>query len=127
MLLPIPTDAFALWSRSLAPVLGRFAVVVVAEGGDEIAGFVAGRTRLIPPYFGGGQAGFISDVFVSPEHRGGGLARRMLDAAARWFRSQGVVRLELQVIPGNRGARDAYLKLGWKEELTQMALSLDSK
>jgi hypothetical protein len=32
--------------------------------------------------------------------------------------------MELQVIMGNGAARDAYLRLGWKEELVQMVLDL---
>lgn len=124
MLLPVPEDGFAHWARTLEPVLGRFGCLALAERGPELIGFVAGRTRALPAHFGGGMAGLISDVFVVPEQRGRGLAKRMLGAAGDWFASQKIQRLELQVIMGNGPARDAYLKLGWKEELIQMVFEL---
>jgi GNAT superfamily N-acetyltransferase len=124
MLLPIGPGAFDAWSASFVPVLGRFACIAVADGGAGLSGFVAGRIRTLPPFFGGGLAGFVSDVYVDASARGQGLARALLDAAGDWFRSQGVRRMELQVIMGNGAARDAYLRLGWKEELIQMVLEL---
>jgi GNAT superfamily N-acetyltransferase len=123
-ILPVPDGAFAEWSRGLAPILGRFAVLVVASRAGVPVGFVAGRTRNVPPYLGGGQAGFIGEVFTAPEARGCGVATRMLEEAGKWFAAQGVQRLELQVIPGNAGAIQLYRRLGWREELIQMVLTL---
>jgi GNAT superfamily N-acetyltransferase len=127
MLLPVPPGAFEEWARSFAPVMGRFACVAIAERDGAVTGFVAGRIRTIPPFFGGGLAGFVSDVFVDESQRGHGLARKLLDLATEWFAARDVRRLELQVIVGNPGARGAYLRLGWKEELVQMVLDLPGR
>lgn len=124
MLLPVPEGGFDAWAKSLESVVGRFGCLVLGGPTHEPIGFVAGRTRALPGWFGGGQAGFITDVFVGPAERGKGLGRQMLDAAAKWFSAQGIKRLELQVIMGNRAAREAYLSMGWEDELVQMVKSI---
>jgi len=120
MRLPVPAGAFEAWERSMAPALGRFAVVSLAEREGAIVGFVAGRVRALPPFFGGGAAGFISEVFVSDTERGTGLGRQVLAHAVDWFAAQGITRVELQVLAGNPRALEFYRELGWHEELVQM-------
>jgi len=124
MVLAVPPGSFASWRQQLEPVLGRFGCLVVAESAGALRGFVAGRIRPIPPYFGGGTAGFVGEVYTAPEARGRGAARRMLAVAADFFAEGGARRMELQVVPGNEGARAAYRKLGWREELVQMTVPL---
>lgn len=120
MLLDLPSDAFTHWTKSYLPILGRFGCLFVAEKNREMVGFLAGRVRSLPPYFGGAQAGFISDVYVADADRGHGVGRRLVLLATRWFQELGVTRVELQVIVNNTPARDFYRQLGWSEELVQM-------
>jgi GNAT superfamily N-acetyltransferase len=120
MLLAPPPGAFLEWQGSLAPLLGRFACLVVAERGGRPVGFLAGRVRSVPLYFGGQAVGFVSDVYVDDRERGQGLGEAILDRALGWFREQGLSRVELQVLAGNTGARVFYRRLGWVEELVQM-------
>jgi GNAT superfamily N-acetyltransferase len=120
MLLRLPDGAYDAWMASMAPFLGRFASVVVAEKDGVIIAFVAGRVRTLPPYFGSATIGAISEVFVSEEHRSGGVGRRLLAFALEWFRSQQITRVELQVVAGNPDGIRFYHQLGWHEELRQM-------
>ena len=120
MLIELPVDAFQHWSNSLIPVLGRFGCLFVAEDNGELVGFLAGRIRSLPQYFGGDQVGFISEVFVQDSHRSHGIGRRLVAKAVSWFNDQNITRLELQVITRNEGARRLYRQLGWVEELVQM-------
>src|SRR5690349_11521182 len=64
MLLSLPDGAYEAWVKSITPFLGRFANVVVAEESETIIGFVAGRIRTLPPYFGSATVGAISEVFI---------------------------------------------------------------
>ena len=116
----VPANGFEEWSSSLRAALGRFACLVVAEEGDKVVGFVAGRTRSAPKYLGGTQAGWVTEVWVEPAYRRQRLAEQMVRAAIDWFRGQGVTRIELQVVPGNEGARRLYARLGFADELVQM-------
>jgi GNAT superfamily N-acetyltransferase len=122
MLLRLPDGAFDAWLKSIEPLLGRFAAVVIAIADDRIVGFVAGRTRMLPPYFGIGHVGAISEVFVSPEARRLGIGRVMLTHMVDWYRAQGIQRIELQVVARNPEAVTFYERLGWTQELVQMVL-----
>lgn len=120
MLVDIPPDGFELWAASLAPALGRFACLVIAEQQGTALGFVAGRIRTAPRHLGGGSAGYISEVFVDPGARKAGLATRMIEEVLAWFAAEGVHRVELDVVAGNAAVRAFYTRLGFVEELTQM-------
>jgi GNAT superfamily N-acetyltransferase len=120
MLLRLPEGAYEAWLKSMAPFLGRFANVVVAELNSEIIGFVAGRIRTLPPYFGSATIGAISEVFVAESQRSGGIGRRLLAFALEWFQEQNIERVELQVVAGNPDGIRFYRQLGWHEELVQM-------
>ena len=137
MMLELPSDAFELWRASLQPLLGRFAFVLLAEeqnladgsgltdgpglavGPGALLGFVAGRVRSQPSYFGGQPAGFVSELFVEEAQRSRGVARALLDESVKWFGERGVGRIELQVLVDNAEAREFYRRRGWKEELVQ--------
>lgn len=127
MFLAVSPDSFKDWAESMKVTLGRFTCLIVAEWHDHKIGFVAGRVKALPPYFGGFTVGFIGEVFVSEAHRKKGLAREMLNLATEWFSTQRVHRIELQVLVDNSGARQAYRELGWKEELVQMVWELPMK
>lgn len=127
MLLDLPMDAFHHWTASLGPILDRFACLFVAEKNGELVGFLAGRIRFLPPYFGGSQAGFISEVYVADADRGHGLGRKLVSVATSWFQTLGLTRIELQVIMNNTPARNLYRELGWSEELIQMVWEPETK
>ncbi len=120
MLLRLPDGAYQAWVTSIVPLLGRFAITSVTEQDGVIVGFVAGRIRTLPPYFGSTQVGFISEVFVLESKRGAGAGRKMLAMVLDWFASQGIKRTELQVVAGNADGLRFYQQLGWRKELVQM-------
>jgi GNAT superfamily N-acetyltransferase len=57
--------------------------------------------------------GYISDIFVRTSHRGGGLAQQLLAAAERHLLDTGIVRVRINVLAINAGARRAYEKHGF--------------
>lgn len=125
MIVSIPANGFALWHDGLRPLLGRFVTVWIAEAEGRPVGFLCGRERVLPGYFGGGSVGFISDVFVGETHRGRGIGRRLMAAAVDSYRAKNIKRLELQVVAGNPDARRLYLELGWRDELIQMVQQIE--
>lgn len=120
LLVTVPEDGFDRWAASMRPALGRFACVFVASRDGADIGFLAGRVRPLPGHYGGETVGYVSDVYVDAAARGAGVGKALLAAAQEWFRTQGVRRLELQVIVNNEQARAFYRSLGWQEELVQM-------
>jgi GNAT superfamily N-acetyltransferase len=127
MLLDLPPDAYEQWASSLQPVLGRFGFLFVAEESHTLFGFLAGRIRSQPDYFGGQPTGFLSDLFITDSHRRGGVARELLSAAARWFDERSITRVELQIVINNDHAREFFRRQGWREELVQLVWQADKQ
>ena len=125
MLLEVSPSSFKDWAASMTMALGRFSCLFAAEEKLRPIGFLAGRIRSLPPYFGGFPVGFISEVFVDAAYRGQGVGRRLMAAAIEWFQAQKVRRIELQVVINNVGARKVYREMGWKDELVQMVWEVD--
>ena len=79
--------------------------VLVAEDDERIVGFVAGhRTRRF------GCAGELEWLNVRRAARRAGIASRLLCALARWFATQGIRRVCVDVAPGDAAARAFYLR-----------------
>jgi len=55
----------------------------------------------------------IHDVVVLAEHRGLGISGRMLEKVEEIARSRGCCKLTLEVLEGNRAARQAYSRAGF--------------
>jgi ribosomal protein S18 acetylase RimI-like enzyme len=93
----------------------RLGVVLVAESGSPptIAGYIV-ATYNYDLEFAGSDA-FVTELFVKPEARRAGIARRLLEAVTSKVRSAGAGALHLLVRPENRGARSLYEKAGFAE------------
>ena len=93
-------------------------VALLAENGEVVAGFVLARMR-------GGRHGWISDLYVSPDLRRGGAARRLVRDAAAALRGQGAEVIELDVRPWNEEARTVYERWGFRESKLTLATKAD--
>ncbi len=60
-----------------------------------------------------GSTLFLNGLAVDPEHRGGGLGRRLVDDGADLARALGAARLALDVADGNAAARALYDRAGF--------------
>ena len=67
---------------------------------------------------------FVYDLWVSPEARRQGVARRLLERAEDWCRRQGYRKLKLEVAASNRAARSLYASDGFAEERIFMGRAL---
>ena len=83
----------------------------VLDDGERAQGFVwVGVTStLVDPW-----CGYIKNLYVVPERRRQGWARRLLEHAERWLASRGVSRVELDCTVGNEGARGLYESVGYR-------------
>jgi GNAT superfamily N-acetyltransferase len=61
------------------------------------------------------RVGWIADLWIDPEHRGGDLLDRLLAAAERHFAALGLTRLMLAFVTGNIRAETAYRKRGFTD------------
>ncbi|MBI1960829.1 MAG: GNAT family N-acetyltransferase [Candidatus Liptonbacteria bacterium] len=68
--------------------------------------------------------GYIAATYVRSGFRKSGVGRRMFDALIRWFRRRGVRHIELMVDTRNRRGIRAWKRLGFREFMRRMELTL---
>jgi ribosomal protein S18 acetylase RimI-like enzyme len=100
-------------------------VVLLAEApGGEALGFV----QMYPTFSSlrAARVFVLYDLYVVPEARRHGVARRLMEAAVDEARAEGAAALSLQTARTNHAAQRLYESLGWKrdEEFLEYALSV---
>jgi ribosomal-protein-alanine N-acetyltransferase len=81
-------------------------VLVSATPDDRPAGYLVA--------FHDGEAGYVAEIVVAPEHRREGRARRLLLGAFDALRTEGCAEIRLAVHPENDPARRLYESLGFE-------------
>ena len=103
------------WLRSRLRV-GE-SVVLLAKRGDVIVGFV----QLYPMFSSvrTAKTWILNDLYVDAGARRSGVARSLLDAAAKFAREDGAAGISLETTQDNAAARGLYRAAGWNEDATQ--------
>ncbi|MCT0207456.1 GNAT family N-acetyltransferase [Synechococcus sp. CS-1332] len=89
-------------------------VLFIAEADGQALGF----TQLYPSFSSVSMAPIfiLNDLFVAPEARRSGAARRLLEAAVGQAREAGAIRLTLSTAHTNTAAQSLYASAGWKRD-----------
>jgi len=82
--------------------------------GEETVGFIACDSNWIS-YFESKEVGEIHELFVHPECRRRGIARKLVEKGVEYFREKNLNLCELWVGEGNDVARRFYRSLGFRE------------
>jgi ribosomal protein S18 acetylase RimI-like enzyme len=92
----------------------RQSVIFIAEE----HGLALGFTQLYPSFSSMrlGCSYILNDLFVAPAARRGGVGVLLLQAAARFGRSEGAVRLSLSTALDNQAAQALYESQGWQAD-----------
>ena len=105
----------ALARDFLAERLSRAeSVVFVAERDGRAVGFVQLYPLFSPTAARPRRLWLLNDLFVSPDVRGGGVGRALMERARRLAEETGAVGLELVTAVTNRGAQRLYESLGYR-------------
>ena len=92
-------------------------MVLVAKRGGIAVGF----TQLYPMFSSvrTAKTWILNDLYVDANARRGGIARSLLDAAAKFAREDGAAGISLETTQDNAAARALYRAAGWNEDATQ--------
>jgi GNAT superfamily N-acetyltransferase len=95
---------------------GKCAAFVVDEGGEAVASGVLWIQEAQPrPGWRGTRQGYLLSMYTEPGSRGRGHATRIVRAAVRWARAQGVDRVTLHASPqGRRVYASAGFERTWE-------------
>jgi len=99
--------------------------LLVATQNGEMVGFMLCLLSPNAPIFKEKTIGVVSDVYVCPEFRKRGVAKKMLKVAIRWFHKNKVTSVQLSVAAANLEARSAWGQLGFKPHMMMKRLDLD--
>ena len=107
------------FSKHLIEVLEKEdAFVSVACDNHTIIAYCRCSIVQRPPVFAAPrQFGSFSELVVLPKYRRKGVGERMVEHAVEWFRTQGVLRIEVQVSVINEISTDFWNKLGFSTYL----------
>jgi GNAT superfamily N-acetyltransferase len=103
-----------------AAIDSRDSVVLVADAGDELVGFLTAYQDIHSVRFG--QRAWVEDLAIHPEHRSRGIGKALLDTAKAWARERGATHLKLESAEARidaqrfyerEGAQDRSISFGW--------------
>jgi ribosomal protein S18 acetylase RimI-like enzyme len=101
---------------------GGDAVVLVAEAGGAIAGYVFAGVEAASWKDLRGEAGYVHDLVVDERHRRGGIGRALVEQAIAWFSARGISRVMLSTAPSNAGAQRLFRAMGFRDSMIEMTL-----
>lgn len=116
----LAADGVKKWRVAVERTLGRLGALAIAESDNKIIGFARGVVRLSPDHLASGKIGFVDHTFVCESWREKGIGRQIFKSLEQWFYSNGVQKLELQVLCDNTTAINAWLAMGFRPEFMQM-------
>ena len=102
-------------------------VILIAE--DEGSGRAVGFVQLYPVFSSlqMGRALILNDLFVAEEHRRGGVARKLMEAARVFAHMSGALSLSLETAEDNAKARALYESLGYTQDRGFLHYTLSTK
>ncbi|WP_254862823.1 GNAT family N-acetyltransferase [Halovivax gelatinilyticus] len=98
----------------------------VAERDDDLIGYTVVTYSESPPVFARGPSANIEEVYVSPTHRGEGIANALMDRAESWAQARECSYVQLSVNERNETARAVYRSRGYGVRRFKMDKRLDS-
>lgn len=99
-------------------------VLLVADTGEKIVGFLVGEIEQDVPIYRIGQFGFIHDLWIEPEYRDEGIGRTMVMLAIERFKQMGVAQVRLDTARPNDAARALFAACGFRVSCVEMLLEL---
>ncbi len=99
--------------------------VVVAIANNEIIGSAYAQIRAAKPYLTYDKFAYLGFMFVTPDHRGKGINKKIIDYLKSWCRKQGVFEIRLDVYHDNPSALRAYEKAGFSKLLVNMRMDIN--
>jgi GNAT superfamily N-acetyltransferase len=121
----VEATAEGLRTHLFGPTPRVFAHVAEPDGPEDV-GLVGIAVWFVTFSTWTGRHGiYLEDLFVDPEARGGGIARRLMAALAAEAESRGYARLDWAVLDWNEPAKAVYRRLGGRHNDTWEPWRLD--
>jgi GNAT superfamily N-acetyltransferase len=103
---------------------GDGSVVMVAEEQGQLLGSGYGRIKESKTHLNHDSHAYLGFMFVAPSSRGQGINQLIIQALIGWGKEQGMNEFYLEAYADNTSAIRAYEKIGFKQSLVEMKLSV---
>jgi len=100
--------------------------VLVADQNGDVVGYAYAAIEGYDYMSLRGPAGVLHDVIVDPDHRGGGIGRRLLEATFAELKSRGAPRVVLSTAHRNEAAQRLFERMGFRRTMVEMTRELDA-
>jgi GNAT superfamily N-acetyltransferase len=100
------------------------ALVVVAEQNKQLVGYSQALITPYPPVFKKECFGELLDMAVSPHVHRQGIGTLLFEKIRRWYRQQGIDRIEVRAHVRNPISNPFWSKLGFQRYLTTYAMEI---
>ncbi len=120
--LAVREDAGRSFRRFLNRSIGASddVIMLVAESGGRIVGFLIGVIRDQAPVFVRSRHGYIVDIYVDPAFRRKGVGRKLVEAAEEWFASRGLDHVRLRVSAANDSGIAFWKGIGFEDYFIEL-------
>lgn len=119
-------DALDIWLRWLDEWLtDPDRIVLVADTGHELVGYIMGKLDEGPPVFKRRQHGAIHDTCVAASCRRRGVGRKLVAALLDWFRERGLTEVHVGAAACNPVSNAFWRKMGFEPHMVQMRRLVD--
>lgn len=101
-------------------IYSRKNLLLVAESENKIIAYSLAKLDTRPRVFKIRKIGHLNDMFIEPQFRRQGLAKKFLQESYKWFKEHKITNVHLSYHSKNQPGRQAWEKHGYEE---YMALS----
>lgn len=123
----VADDALERWHNDYRMWLtDETQAIFVVEPDDFIAGFATAHRWGPPPIYAASSEVYLNELYVAPELRRQGVGTQLVHAVRNWAETLGVVRIRLQTMAANQGARAFWENRGAQPFSTTLTVELDA-
>ena len=98
--------------------------LVVAEWEGVVIGSGYARIQDAKPRHVYEQFAYLGFMYVSPDHRGKGVNKKIIEVLKAWAIARNITEMRLEVYNGNEPAIKAYEKVGFTKHMVEMRMGL---
>ena len=122
----LPESGFKNWMAGYGRTRNVSRTIFICYDGSTCVGMIEGQIKIAGVMSGLGKIGNIAHLFILPQYRKRGLARKLYEIQTNWFLSKRVSNLTLEVVHGNEGALAFWESLGFKPSFINLVNQVGS-
>lgn len=106
-------EMYADFQADMALTKNKF---LLAQIDDDFIGFI--HISIRSDYVEGSATspvGYIEGIYVTPEYRKSGVARKLVTAGEKWAKTRGCIEMASDMVAGNTTSYEFHTKIGFQE------------